>query len=273
MLLGIIVFKDELLSIAGCPTCSLFALSHSSLQEHLCPSPLTQDRLAVMGIIANASSQIFSTGTISPLTAGSPWHWVAINIAVISTELNIWFGLFFLEFWSVLLCFNAKQPTEVQAPLKWSVGMQGWIPPVLPQMKYSYMHFHQAHQHVQKMCFPPAAFRTEHISALQDRLWTAGSGAPLMAIFQQHAGDKALEENYPNCRPSSHIHRWWRWGQSTDSGPQGYASNVLMLIDSSRKWRGIWVLPSLSFPPSNNHSDSNMSRWRKIQNHFFWIAW
>lgn len=143
MLLGIIVFKDALLSIAGCPTCSLFALPHSSLQEHLCPSPLTQDRLAVMGIIANASSQIFSTGTISPLTAGSPWHWVAINIAVISTELNIWFGLFFLEFWSVLLCFNAKQPTEVQAPLKWSVGMQGWIPPVLPQLKYSCMHFHQ----------------------------------------------------------------------------------------------------------------------------------
>lgn len=89
MLLGIIVFKDALLSTAGCPTCSLFALPHSSFQEHLCPSPLTQDRLAVMGIIANASSQIFSTGTISPLTAGSPWHWVAINIAVISTELNI----------------------------------------------------------------------------------------------------------------------------------------------------------------------------------------
>lgn len=107
--------------------------------------------------------------------------------------------------------------------------------------------FPSAHQHVQKMCFPPAVFRTEHISALQDRLWTAGSGAPLMAIFRQHAGDKILEEHYPNCRPSSHIHWWWRWRQSIDSGPQGYASNVLMLTDSSRKWRGIWVLHLQAF--------------------------
>lgn len=84
--------------------CCWVLLDHPHLLHAVCPVsqfpsikllPHKSGSLTVTGITTTSSKQIFAAGTGSSSKGATPWQWLAINLAVIYTGLNIKFGLLF----------------------------------------------------------------------------------------------------------------------------------------------------------------------------------
>lgn len=201
------------------------------------------------GITTASSKQIFAAGIGSSSKGATPWHWLALNPAGIYTALNIKFGL--------LLFQN-------------SGWLFGWRTSFLRQnnpymCKHYWLCLH--HQQAQKMCCPSAVLSTEHVSALQDRLWAAENRSPSVAISWQHAWmrkSKGWKDSgellwYRTCGCDIPSSADAGGGGRTQAPGQEHANADLWLQQEERNLLASY--PSL--PPLSNHTDSGVRRCQK----------